>query len=111
MDLELSPDEELLDDAVRSLFAGHAVRGGVDHGLLERLDDNGFLDVLRDSDAGPIGAVLVAERAAEVAAAAPIVARVLVGPLAGFTDLPRTVGLVTGGGGLVRHAGDCDAYL
>jgi alkylation response protein AidB-like acyl-CoA dehydrogenase len=111
MDLELSPDEQLLDDAVRSLFADHGRTRGVDHELVKRLDEHGFLDVLRDSETGPIGAVLVAERAAEIAAAAPIVARVLVGPLAGFTDLPPTIGLVAGSDGLVRYAGHCDAYL
>jgi alkylation response protein AidB-like acyl-CoA dehydrogenase len=116
MDLELSPDEQLLDDSVRALFAdhagparAHANRGGIDHELVKRLDDHGYLDVL--SAAGPIAAVLVAERASEAAAAAPVTARVLVGPLAGFDVLPATVGLVGSPDGLVRYAGHCDAYL
>src|ERR1700712_704094 len=98
MDLELTQEQELLDDSVRNLFqdrAGFArareLHGSVDTDLLSRLADNGFLGVYLD--AGPIEAVLVAERAAEAVAAAPVVARVLVGPLAGFKDLPASVGL------------------
>jgi alkylation response protein AidB-like acyl-CoA dehydrogenase len=116
MDLELTQEQELLDDSVRNLFqdrAGFArareLHGEVDTDLLARLGDNGFLDVYLD--AGPIEAVLVAERAAEAVAAAPVVARALVGPLAGFKDLPASVGLVAGGESLVRYAGFCDAYL
>src|SRR5215207_9713129 len=109
MDLELSPDEQLLDDAVRAIFVdqagtarSRALAGAVDRELVERLNSGGFLDVLAaDSGLGPIAGVLVAERAAAAAAAAPLTARVLVGPLAGFTDLPPTVGLVSGPDGLV----------
>lgn len=119
MDLELSADQQLLDDSLRNLFrdeAGperaRAHAGGVDDALVGLLDGHGYLDTFRD--AGVIEAVLVAERASERVAAAPVVARVLVGPLAGFTDLPPRVGLVDlagGGSGLVRYAGRCDAYL
>ena len=116
MDLELSTEQELLDDALRGLFADHAgherareLHGGLDRALLDRLAAQGFLDVL--ADAGPIEAVLVAERAAASVAAAPVVARVLVGPLAGFRDLPAAVGLVASPTALVRYAGLCDAYL
>ena len=116
MDLEFSTEQELLDDALRALFTDHAghersreMNGQIDNKLVDRLDANGFLDVY--ADAGPIEAVLVAERASEAVASAPIVARVLVGPLAGFTDLPRLVGLVGSPDGLVRFAGHCEAYL
>jgi len=115
MDLELSTEQELLDDSLRALFADHAGReraramhGTVDRALIDRLGANGFLDV---AEAGPIEAILVAERAAEAVAAAPIGARVLVGPLAGVKDLPPVVGLVGSPDGLVRYAGHCDAYL
>jgi alkylation response protein AidB-like acyl-CoA dehydrogenase len=116
MDLELSPDEELLDATARAMLAAHAgpprarvLAGRVDRELVDRLADQGLLDVL--GEAGPIAAVLVAERAGEAVAAAPIAARVLVGPLAGFTNLPPVVGLVAASGALVRYAGHCDAYL
>jgi alkylation response protein AidB-like acyl-CoA dehydrogenase len=115
VDLQLSAEQELLDEAARSLFGEHAghqrvreLRGGVDRDLVERLDAHGFLDA---AEAGPIEAVLVAERAAESVAAAPITARVVVGPLAGFNDLPPVLGLVASPSGLVRFAGQCDAYL
>ena len=85
------------------------LHGGIDRELLDRLAAQGFLDVF--ADAGPIEAVLVAERAAAAVAAAPVVARVLVGPLAGFRDLPTAVGLVASPTALVRYAGLCDAYL
>jgi alkylation response protein AidB-like acyl-CoA dehydrogenase len=116
MDLDLSTEQELLDDALRAIFSDHAgherareMRGSVDRKLVTQLGDNGFLDVY--ADAGPIEAILVAERASAAVASAPIVARVLVGPLAGFTDLPPLVGLVGSPDGLVRYAGHCDAYL
>lgn len=116
MDIELSPEQRMLDDTLRTLFADHAGHararerhGDIDRDIVERLDAGGFLDVF--ADAGPIEAVLVAERASELVAAAPIVARVLVGPLAGITDLPPLVGLVRSPDGLVRYAGWCDAYL
>jgi alkylation response protein AidB-like acyl-CoA dehydrogenase len=116
VDLDLSTEQELLDDALRAMFADHAgheraraMHGTVDRQLVTRLGDNGFLDVF--AEAGAIEAILVAERASAAVAAAPIVARVLVGPLAGFTDLPPLVGLVGSSDGLVRYAGGCDAYL
>ena len=116
MDLQLSVEQQLLDDSLRAMFGDHAgldraraMAGSIDRDLVTRLDDNGFLDVC--AEAGPIEAILVAERASEAVAAAPIVARVLVGPLAGFTDLPPLVGLVGSADGLVRYAGHCDAYL
>jgi alkylation response protein AidB-like acyl-CoA dehydrogenase len=116
MDLELSTEQALLDDSLRGLFADHAghrraadLHDGLDRQLLDVLAAQGFLDVL--AGAGPIEAVLVAERAAGAAAAAPVIARVLVGPLAGFHDLPDAVGLVASPTSLVRYAGLCDAYL
>lgn len=116
MDLELSSDQQLLDDSLRRLFADHAgaarardVRGTVDRRLVDQLATHGFLDVC--AEAGPIEAILVAERASEAVAAAPVVARVLVGPLAGLKDLPPLVGLVGSPEALVRYAGHCDAYL
>jgi hypothetical protein len=116
MEVELSEDQELLDDALRALFSDHAgherasaMTGSIDHELVGLLADNGFLDVY--AEGGPMAAILVAERASESVASAPIVARALVGPLAGFTDLPETVGLVGSSDGLVRFAGLCEAYL
>lgn len=116
MDLRLSPEQEMLDDAVRSLFGDHAgadrfraVGNDVDHELIVRLKSGGFLDV--GYEAGPIEAILVAERAAQFVACAPVTARVLVAPLAGGRDLPDLVGLVGAPSGLVRWAGLCDAYL
>ncbi len=115
MDLQLSPEQELLDDALRAMFSDHAgparcreVGGDVDRTLIDRLQVGGYLDA---AQAGPIEAVLVAERAAAAVAAAPITARVLVGPLAGFSDLPPLVGLIGSPNGLVRYAGHCHAYL
>jgi len=116
MDLQLSPEQELLDTTLYGLFADIAgpprsreSAGGIDRRALAQLADSGYLDVC--SGAGPIEAVLVAERASEAVTAAPITARVLVGPLAGFTDLPPAIGLVGSASALVRYAGHCDAYL
>jgi len=116
MDLELSTEQQLLDDSLRALFADRAgparardLRGTVDRDLIAELDGHGFLDVC--AEAGPMEAILVAERASEAVAAAPSVARVLVGPLAGFKDLPPLVGLVASPDVLARYAGHCDAYL
>jgi hypothetical protein len=116
MDLELSNEQALLDDTLHQLFAEHAgharaneLHGSIDRSLLGRLEAQGFLDVL--AEAGPIEAVLVAERASEAVAAAPVTARVVVAPLAGFQDLPAAVGLVASPTSLVRYAGHCDAYL
>lgn len=115
MDLQLTSEQELLDDALRALFTDHAgherarqLHGTVDRDIVTRLDDHGFLDA---AQAGPIEAVLIAERAAQAVASAPIAARVLVGPLAGFVDLPPLVGLVASPTSLVRYAGHCHAYL
>jgi hypothetical protein len=115
VDLELSDEQQLLDGALASLFGRHAgpararaMVGSVDTDLLGVLAKADYLDV---AQAGPVEAVLVAERAAAAVACAPIVARVLVGPLAGVGDLPPTVGLVAGPHSLVRYAGSCDAYL
>ena len=109
MDLELSPDQVLLDDTLKAMFAGRPRGVAVDSELLERLAADGYLDVLRT--AGPIEAVLVAERAAEAVVCGPVVTRALVAPLAGAHDLPATVGLVSGPTALVRYAGHCEAYL
>jgi alkylation response protein AidB-like acyl-CoA dehydrogenase len=116
MDLELTPEQGLLDDALQAMFRDHAghrrardLDEDIDRDLVKLLAEQEFLDVCRD--AGPIEAILVAERAAEAVACAPVVARVLVGPLAGFSDLPPVVGLVGSPDGLVRYAGHCDAYL
>ena len=109
MDLELSSDQVMLDDTAKAMFTGRPRDVAVDTELLARLDADGYLDVLRS--AGPIEAALVAERAAEAVVCGPVVARVLVAPLAGAHDLPATVGLVAGPSSLVRYAGHCEAYL
>lgn len=116
MDLELSSEQQLLDESLHALFRDHAghvrsreMHGRIDSSLVARLTDHGFLDVC--AEAGPIEAVLVAERAAEAAAAAPITARVLIGPIIGVRDLPPLIGLVGSTNALVRYAGHCDAYL
>ena len=116
MDLELSSEQQMLDDALRALFSDHAgyerardIGTAIDHDLMAQLNAGGFLDV--GYDAGPIEATIVAERAAQFVACAPIVARVLVAPLAGVRDLPDLVGLVASPNALVRYAGSCDAYL
>jgi Acyl-CoA dehydrogenase, C-terminal domain len=116
MDLELNSEQQMLDDAVTALFRDHAgqrrtaeLGNEIDTALITRLTDGGFLDV--GYDAGPMEAIIVAERAAQFVACAPLFARVLVAPLAGFRDLPNTVGLVASPSSLVRYAGLCDAYL
>lgn len=116
MDLELSDEQQLLDDALQGLFARHAghdrlrtLDGKIDTALIGILAENGYLDVAEQ--AGPIEAMLVAEHAADAVAGAPVAARVLIGPLAGFRDLPDLVGLVSAPRALVRFAGQCDAYL
>ena len=116
MDLELSSEQQMLDDALRALFSDHAgyerardIGTAIDHDLMAQLNAGGFLNV--GYDAGPIEATIVAERAAQFVACAPIVARVLVAPLAGVRDLPDLVGLVASPNALVRYAGSCDAYL
>ncbi len=116
MDIELSADQELLDSTLQSFFADHAgparahqLGSDIDTALVERLDAAGYLDI--GYEAGPIEAVLFAERAAEAVVHAPVIARALVAPLADIRDLPPLVGLVGSENGLVRYAGSCDAYL
>ena len=116
MDLELSDEQQLLDDALTAVFTKHAgpararaLGPSIDGELMGILSTAGYLDV--GEEAGPIEAVLVAERAAAAVACAPVVTRVLVGPLASVRDLPDLVGLVSSPRGLVRYAGRCDAYL
>jgi Acyl-CoA dehydrogenase, C-terminal domain len=116
MDLELTDEQHMLDDAVTVLFRDHAgqrraaaVGDDIDTALITRLSEGGFLDV--GYDAGPMEAIIVAERAAQFVACAPLVARILVAPLAGMRDLPPTIGLVASPNSLVRYAGLCDAYL
>jgi len=106
MDLDLDADQSALQDAVAKALARH----GTDTGVLAELEAAGFLDVVRDG--GPIEGVLVVEKAAEAKLDAPVAARVLVGPLAGVTDLPAAVGLVDGlAGSLCRWAPLCQAFL
>jgi len=107
VDLELSPDQLALEDAVAKI------------GDYRGLADGGYLDAVRD--AGPIEGVLVVEQAAASLLDGPVAARVLAGPLAGVTDLPPAVGLAhrdlarggrgVPGGVLVRWAPVCDAFL
>jgi len=106
MDLDLTPEQVALEEAVAKAFARHAL----DEGALVELDGAGYLDVVRD--AGPIEGVLVVERAAEALAVGPIAARVLVGPLMGLGELPPAVGLVEAvAGSLCRWAPQCQAFL
>ncbi len=116
IDLELTAEQEQLDGTLRALFAVHAgparariVGAAIDTELVAKLNDGGFLDV--GYDGGPIESVLVAERAAQAVASAPVVARALVAPLAGVRDLPDLVGLVGSPYGLVRWGELCDAFL
>jgi len=117
VDLELTPEQEQLDQAVVLALARLAgpdrarEQGAkMDLGLLDAFDAAGFLDVGRA--AGPVEAVLVVQRAAEALACAPVAARVLVGPLTGIDGLPPAVGLVEGqSGSLVRYATECEAFL
>lgn len=116
MDLELNAEQQMLDDAVTALFRDHAgqrraaeVGGQIDMALIAKLSEVGFLDV--GYDAGPMEAIIVAERAAQFVACAPLVTRILIAPLAGIGDLPPTVGLVASPTSLVRYAGLCEAYL
>jgi hypothetical protein len=106
MDLDLTPEQVAIEDAVAKLLARHGTGGR----LLVELDEAGYLDVV--GDAGPIEGVLVVERAAEALAVGPVAARVLVGPLMGVGDLPPAVGLVDGtSGSLCRWAPHCEAFL
>jgi len=103
MDLDLTPDQLALEEALVKVVAGG-------DGALAALDAGGYLDVVRD--AGPIEGVLVVERAAEALALGPVAARVLAGPLAGLADLPPAVGLVSGRtDAMCRWAPECDAFL
>jgi len=116
MDLEVTPDQELLSDSVTAIFRRQAgldrarnLNGGLDRPLLDALRDGGYLDV--GLDAGPIEAVLVAEAAAEAVACAPIATRVIVAGLLGLKDLPPVVALVASPRSLVRYASAADAFL
>ena len=117
MDLELTTEQQQLDQAVAELMRRHAgvdrardLGEKMDRALLDALDEAGFLDAARQ--AGPIEGVLVAERAAEALACAPVVARALVAPLAGIHDLPAAVGLADRThGAMVRYGAECEAFL
>jgi hypothetical protein len=117
MDLQYTPEQQQLDDALvtaLSRLAGpdraREMGPKMDLGLLGAFEAAGFLDVGRD--AGPVEAVIVVQRAAEALACAPIAARVLAGPLAGIDGLPPAIGLVDGrDGSMVRYAGECEAFV
>jgi hypothetical protein len=82
----------------------------MDLAVLTALEEAGFLDAARE--AGPIAGVLIAERAAEALACAPVTARVIVAPLAGVDDLPAAVGLADRrDDAVVRYGAECEAFL
>jgi hypothetical protein len=117
MDLELTSEQLQLDQAMAGLMRRHAgadrardLGEKMDRTLLDTLDEAGFLDAVREG--GPIEGVLVAERAAEALACAPVVARALVAPLAGLHDLPAAIGLADRtDGAMVRYGAECEAFL
>src|SRR5882672_8529021 len=99
MGLELSAEQDQLQQAVATMVRRQAglarareLGNKMDLPLLGALQESGFLDVVRD--AGPIEGALVVEELVGALACAPVAARVLVGPLAGLTDLPPSLGLV-----------------
>lgn len=117
MDLQLTPDQQQLDQAAAGLMRRHAgadrarqLGEKMDRTLLDALDEAGFLDAA--GEAGPIEGVLIAERAAEALACAPVTARALVAPLAGLEGLPPAVGLADRtDGAMVRYGAECEAFL
>src|SRR3954467_14086106 len=117
MDLELSPEQDQLRQSVATLvrrYAGLArareLGAKMDHTLLGALNEAGFLDVVRDASA--LEGALVVEQLAGALAGAPVAARILVGPLAGVTDLPPSVGLLNGRTEqMVPYAPECEAFL
>jgi hypothetical protein len=105
MNLDLTDDQAALDATLADILR----RDGGGEAQLASLEAGGFLDVVRD--AGRIEGALVVERAAE-ALLPSLAGRVLVGPLAGVTDLPAMVGLSDSKTGrVVRHAMVCDAFF
>lgn len=118
MDLALSPDQEILVDALRTLLARRAGPGrarevgdAIDRPLLDALHGAGFLDIASPEGGGWLEAMLVVEEAEAASARAPVAARALTAPLV-LRDAPLAVGLVdTAASALVRYAGHCDTYL
>jgi len=116
MDLEFSDEQRLLDETLASLFAELAgpsrsreLAGHLDQTLLDRLDNEGFLDIAQETNL--LEALFLVERAAEAVVCAPLLGRALVAPALGLRDVPATIGLVASPTSLVRYAGECDAYL
>lgn len=117
MNLTLSADQTDLTHALQTLFGRHAgaerareLGDDLDRPLLERLEQEGFLDIAKDDGAGLVDAVLLVEQAERAYARAPIASRSLVSAsLPGVPGL--AIGLVSGPKSFVRYAGQCDTYL
>ena len=115
MDLELSTDQQDLQDGLQDLFTrsagpARARRLGdtLDRELLDVLDRQGFLDIATESSL--VDVVLLIEQAERAYARAPVAARTIVAPLVGSTP-SVALGLVSSPRALVRYAGQCDSYL
>ena len=99
MDLELSPDQAAILDALDGLSKQHASAGVEcreyvlqNDGLDQALSEGGFLDVAYDPDLGALTAALIVERLARLPVTVETAASALVRPLLG--ELPRPICLV-----------------
>ncbi len=90
MDLTLSPQQQQIVDAVRTLLQWHAgparvqallPTGAYDHDLEARLAEAGFLDVVAGEETGPVVAALVTLEVARAAGTVAYGAGALVAPM------------------------------
>jgi hypothetical protein len=120
MDFALTPDQEAIVDAVDMIMRRQAGPArarelgfdGHDDAVLDSLDQAGCLDVWLDDSIGPLGAVLVSERASRHTTRANIAVRTLVAPALLGRDAPRRIAVARAGqAGPVRFGQHADALL
>lgn len=111
MNLELSPDQKSLQEAVERLCAPYATApaGGIsfhlDGGELhDALDEGGFLEAATLDDYGPLGGMLLLETVSALPYSVAIAGTALVAPVALGRMLPGPVALMHDrAGAAVRH--------
>jgi alkylation response protein AidB-like acyl-CoA dehydrogenase len=103
MDFDLTDDQQLLIESVRTLLGRRAgpdrarrmaLHHNHDDELLVALDDAGFLDIATNADSGPLEAALVVEEIAGALGTIHAGARMLVAPFVLAGDFPNRITLV-----------------
>lgn len=121
MDYAPTPEQEQLHSAIDTLLQRHAGpgrarqldrAGAADQELATTLSRGGFLDLLREPDAGPLAAELVTEWVSRSAGRIPVGARSLVAPAVFDVALPDLVTVMDGAApGPVRFGAQAQAIV